>query len=65
MINDNEGMDNALEYYINGGDEEYWQWFIKKMEEVTNVDSAEEIEEEEGQSYWDEYDYDDDDDLDL
>lgn len=26
MINDNEGMNNALEYYINGWDEELRYW---------------------------------------
>ena len=36
MINDKEGMDNALEYYTNGG----WKWLLEKEkeeEEVTNT----------------------------
>ena len=72
MIDDKEGMDNALEYYTDGDNESYWEWFINKMADKwikvgkedtemyrytnTNVDSAEEMEEEQDYCDWDEYD---------
>lgn len=77
MINDNEGMNNALEYYVDGDNTAYWKEFVRRLddrlerwaekkvnEEMTNVDSAEEYDEEEGwkddyDDYDDYYDYDD------
>ena len=72
MINDNEGMNNALDYYMEQDKiTHYWgDWTdedpvseanpYSKVDEVTNVDSGEEMEEE--QDYWEGYEYDDDDD---
>lgn len=65
MIDDEEGMNNALEYYTDN--ESYWgDWTDEdpytNVDEVTNVDSAEEMEEEDddelsdddwGDDYWD------------
>lgn len=74
MINDNEGMNNALEYYVDGDNTAYWKEFVRRLDDrlerrdekkvneemqsywgdwtdedpYTNVDSAEEYDEEEG-----------------
>lgn len=49
MINDEEGMNNALEYYRKIT--HYWGDWTDE-DPYTNVDSAEELEEE--QDYWEE-----------
>lgn len=43
MINDNEGMDNALEYYVDGDNTAYWKEFVRRLDD----------------DYDDYYDYDD------
>lgn len=63
MIDDDEGMNNALEYWGDWTDEDPYS----NANEVSNVDSAEEMEEEgwkdDYDDYWDGYDFDEGDDV--
>lgn len=52
MVDDEEGMNNALEYYTDN--KSYWGDWTDE-DPYTNVDSAEEMEEEDEYD-WDEYD---------
>ena len=63
MIDDEEGMNNALEYYREQEKlTHYWgDWTTNEVSTDEDPYSAEEMEEEE-QDYWEGYEYDDDDD---
>lgn len=66
MIDDDEGMNNAVEYYTNGDNKAYWDWFMKKMTDRW-IELGKEEEDEDYYDYddewedfdWDEGDYDD------
>ena len=51
MINDNEGMDNALEYYVGGDNTAYWKEFVKRLDDRLERWAEKKVEEE-MQSYW-------------
>ena len=51
MINDNEGMDNALEYYVDGDNTSYWKEFVRRLDDRLERRDEKKLNEE-MQSYW-------------
>lgn len=45
MIDDKEGMDNALEYHTNGDNEAYWNWFMDKLNNRLEKQAEKKVEE--------------------
>lgn len=46
MINDNEGMDNALEYYVDGDNTAYWKEFVRRLDDRLERWAEKKVEEE-------------------
>ncbi|WP_317303900.1 hypothetical protein [Allisonella histaminiformans] len=68
MIDDDEGMNNAVEYYTNGDNKAYWDWFMKKMTDRWIELGKEEEEDEDYYDYddeWEDFDWDEYDDYDV
>ena len=55
MINDNEGMDNALEYYVDGDNTAYWKEFVRRLDDRLERWAEKKVEEE-MQGWKDDYD---------
>lgn len=51
MINDNEGMDDALEYYVDGDNTAYWKEFVRRLDDRLERWAEKKVNEE-MQSYW-------------